>query len=558
MSFRFRPTGFLDIETDATVLPEQSDGKNVFCGDMAQLINLRTDRPGQLTTRYGSSRYTTATTTAADRIIEQDGSRYVFGGTKIYRDESQIKTATTAADWTLAQYRHVLEADDNIYATNGTDKYRIHEGTVNNWGIVAPVTNPNASATGSGSTYQVAITWARQTGTTVVAESNPSPISTIVTSGSTDVSEAVAPTDTQITHFRVYVSAAGGGVLYYAATGLVGATVTVTLPNAAGTAAPNDLDPPPANITCLGGPSNGYLFAGVGHRLFFCKPMEPEYWPTDYYIEVGAPQFPITAIVEMNTAIFIVTTTSIWQLYGSNPDTFYAAPLKSKAGAIRETGVEAVAGMGLFHIDEDGLYLWDGALDNKVTGRIGPIWRGETVGNIPGANLSAMGTCWIQTYRDKVFIGYPSGTETTPSRVIAMSMGSGRSSIYDYPANFVAACIDRQNTTLLVVDTSGYLWVLEDETLTTDNSATVAWEVESKAFTDTLVRFFPRNARYDIEVSGTATGSIKLEGVVTQSHAITGATRDIKKRLVSGCNGQRLSLNISGSGVSTIYGMEVS
>ena len=52
-----------------------------------------------------------------------------------------------------------------------------------------------------------------------------------------------------------------------------------------------------------------------------------------------------------------------------------------------------------------------------------------------------------------------------------------------------------------------------------------------------------------------AAGQVILEGAVHQSHTITGQ-RDVKKRLVTTGNGQRMALRLTGSGPVSIYAVE--
>lgn len=93
MSIIFRPTGSLDTNTDPSVLPEVSEGKDIVSGGMKRCKNLKMDRIGMLSTRDGSSKLNDSSSLINDPltlIVEQGGYRYVFASDEIYRNESLI------------------------------------------------------------------------------------------------------------------------------------------------------------------------------------------------------------------------------------------------------------------------------------------------------------------------------------------------------------------------------------------------------------------------------------------------------------------------------------
>lgn len=221
MTVFFNPTGTLNISWDAADLEGQSDGNNEQSGMMTRCKNLRVNQNGQLKTRDGT---TTVNATAMHQdiwLVEEMstlGTRYTFAGTTIYEDESSLETGLTSAQWSAIQYNAFNDTTKQIYALNGTDRKRITAGAVNEWGIAAPATAATLS-TGSGAgltgTYKARYTYVRKVGNAVVAESNPSPVSDpIVLADQSLVVNVTEPTDTQVTHIRLYRTL-NGGDLYY-------------------------------------------------------------------------------------------------------------------------------------------------------------------------------------------------------------------------------------------------------------------------------------------------------------------------------------------------------
>jgi hypothetical protein len=109
----FKPvSGSLDINTEPSDLPEQSDGINITSAAMVRCENLRLDRPGVLLTRDGSSKV--GSQIAEDAIItllvEQGGVRYEFlDNNMIFEDEVQITTGAKAQT-------PIFSPDEGVYA----------------------------------------------------------------------------------------------------------------------------------------------------------------------------------------------------------------------------------------------------------------------------------------------------------------------------------------------------------------------------------------------------------------------------------------------------------
>ena len=220
MSTFFSPDGSLNIAVDASDLPESGDGQSSHSGAMVRCKNMRTNEKGKAITRDGSAKLNaSAIETAIWWIEEQAGNRFAFAGTKIYENEASIATGLTSAQWAAIKYNAFNDTTDNIFALNGTDRKRIESSVAYEWGLEAPATAPTLTAgqtTGLTGQYNAKYTYVRKVGSNAVAESNPSPAAdnTVVLADQSLEVSVTQPSDTQVTHIRLYRTLAGGSVYF--------------------------------------------------------------------------------------------------------------------------------------------------------------------------------------------------------------------------------------------------------------------------------------------------------------------------------------------------------
>lgn len=555
--FKFDPNGALNIAADSDLLPDDA---------LTRCKNLRIDAAGKLKTRDGSEKINaTAIETAIWLLVEQGGNRYAFAGTKIYKNETSIATGLANAQWSAVKYNAFNDTTQQIYALNGTDRKRIEDEDVYEWGIEPPDAPTVAASTGTGLTgvYSAKITYCRKVGSTVVSESDPSDASgdtSALTNDSVLISWA-ASSDPQVTHVRVYRTAAGGSTYLHDQDVAIGtlSVDTTTADASLGDEVETDHDRPPLGSAVLGPTYNGILFIIKDNLLYFASAKQPEYWPTTNFIEVSTPQFPLKAGDFMNGQLYCFSKHEIYFIQGTGSSTFFPYPMKAKTGAQNIFGAVSVPGRGIFHTGPDGIYLFSGT-DQKITeGNLEPIFRGETVNGMAG--VSDMSTSWLFVFGNYLYFGYASDGYTYPTNVLVFNLVNSRLTYYVYNDGSAVEirCLvrDEANNRTLIGDNSGYVREIEKISQARDDTTEISWESESKEFTLATRKHFPRWNKYDVDASSAAscTGALILDGSVHQSHTITG-NRDVRRRLVDVNNGSRAAIRISGSGPATIYGAE--
>jgi len=498
-------------------------------------------------------------------IVEQGGARYEFAGSQIFRNETSIQSGTTDAQWSAIKYNAFNDTTQQVFAINGTDRKRISGSSVYEWGIDAPSDAPTVAATGTGLTgsYKVKYTYCRKVGSVVVAESNPSPesASQSLTNQSLRVTW-IASTDSQVTHVRIYRTFNGGLIYYHDQDLAIGAVTldTNTADGALGSEVATDHDRPPLGTVVVGPAFDGSVFMIKDNNLYSCKPKQPEYWPTDYYIEASTLQFPGKAGLFHNGQLFYLTKNDIFLMQGSSILNMIPIKQNAKTGAQGIFGAVSVKGKGIIHTGMDGLYLYSNA-DQKLTqGNFEPLFRGETVKGIPG--VSDMSTSWLHVFGNYLYFGYTSVGYDYPTNILIFNLDTLRISYYEYNDGSVISirCVatDETNTRLLAGDTVGFVRVLENKSVSTDSSTDIDWEVESMDYTLQTRRHFPRWAKYDVNASDAEScqAEIIVDGDSVQTHDITG-DRETRFRHITTCNGKRCSLKISGTGPASIYAAEL-
>jgi hypothetical protein len=215
------PSGDLNIAHDPSDLPEVADRTNLMSGAMVRCKNLRLDERGKARTRDGSAKLNaTAISTALTWLEVQGGTRYAFGGGNIYEDEVSLVSGLDTAAWSAIQYNAYNDTALNIFAMNGTDRKRVESGAVYEWGIAAPTIAPVLTVgSGKGLTgeYNAKYTYVRKVGTVVVAESDPSPAAdaTVILNDQSLAASVTQPSDTQVTHIRLYRTQDDGETYLY-------------------------------------------------------------------------------------------------------------------------------------------------------------------------------------------------------------------------------------------------------------------------------------------------------------------------------------------------------
>lgn len=547
----FKPTGTLNVTADPTIIGD---------GDMQRCKNLRIDKNGIAKTRDGKTALNSTAIAVAEKLIEQLGNRYALTS-NIYKNETSIASGVGgSAAWDAFLYNPYNSTTQSIYASNGTYQKRIEDTTVYKWGIAAPTTAPTiAVGAGTGLTgdYNAKYSYCRKEGSVVVSESNlSSAASAAVTLANQSLSVTwTASSDSQVTHVRVYRTLTDGSVYYHDQDIAIGTTTvdTSTADASLGTLAHSNHDEPPTGNILLGPNFNGVCFMLKDNRVYHCLAKQPDYWPASYYVEAGPIQRPLKSGVFYNNQLYVASETNLYQIAGTGPQTFFPVPQTgAEGGCLSRYGMLTVAKFGIFHVLNDGIYLFNASGDTKIThSQLDEIFRGNDAGPMPA--IDDLSNAWLIAFENRLYFGYAASNNTYPRHVIVYGLADKKVSYFDWEVEIATVGIDATNKRLLGADSSGYIYHLENGAMDTACS----WDIQTKDFTLSTRAHFPRWVKYDIDASNavSATGELFLDESSHQNHTLT-ENRSPRRRLIDIENGTRCSIRVSGSGRVSIYAIE--
>lgn len=497
-------------------------------------------------------------------IVEQNGDRYEFAGERIFRNEEVINSSITNAQWSAIKYNSFNDDNESIFALNGVDRKRITGTVVAEWGIEPPNAPTLATGvlTGLTGTYNAKITFCRKVSDSIVSESDPSSAGTEKALTNQSLSVSWTPsTDSQVTHVRLYRTLRNGSVYYHDQDIPISSSSvdSNTADGSLGDRVEFNHDRPPLGTKVIGPAYDGTCFILKDNKLYYCLAKQPEYWPTDFFVEVGSLQSPQVTGIFHEGQLYTFSKDDGFYIQGTGSTTFFPIKLNLLTGAQGTFGALSIKGKGIFHTGPDGIYLFSGT-DSKITSNnLNPIFRGEDTNGMPG--VSDMSTAWLHQVSNRLYFGYTSSGFDFPTNVIVLNLDNGRISYFEYNDGNVIEmrCIvtDIENSRLLVGCTDGFVRVIEDTTSTTDSDEDISWECQTKDFILQTRAHFPRWNKYDIDASSatSCTATTILDDETFSEHSITG-DRITKLRLLPTGNGRRQSTKLSGSGPISIYAVE--
>jgi len=518
-----------------------NDPRAIEDGELAIALNADFRQRGVVRSRDG--REPIYTSQGTDLIGSADGDVFSVG-TDVYRNGSALSTSITGVS--ALGVTKLQNVQNEVLLLSAQVNYKIDDNNVQTWGIAAPtvapvITDPGGAGGLSAGDYYYKYTYLRKSGTTIIHESNPSPVSLVYTTTTTDLLKVTftPSSDAQVTHVRIYRTLVNGSGtsdnFYYTGDEVAvtdGFSNDDTADSSLGALVETDNDPPPAtSLAAIAGPgADGVIFIATGNTLYFSKPYRPESFPAAYYVEVGVPYKAIKGVVDWGGLTYIFTTDTIYYLQGTDPATYYPVKTQASRGLAAPQAIVATE-KGILYLAYDGVYAFNGQSEVKLSSeKVDSLFRGETVNTVSPMSKTNLANCWIAYFNGKMFLGYPTATSTFPDRVLVYDFETFKFSIYNYGVSLKSVFVDTVNFRLLAGDTNGALWQLESGE--SDNGTAFTFKVRSKELSG-LSQQAPVLTRVDIQNAGGATVYTRWlsKGVAKQTFTLTDSVEQ-KRRIM--------------------------
>ena len=141
------------------------------------------------------------------------------------------------------------------------------------------------------------------------------------------------------------------------------------------------------------------------HFLYYSVTYEPETFPVQNYLEIGTPDAPIMALIELNGLLFVFTTKRVYEVLGAGSGVPTVIPTGVKHGLSAQFGWCCSENV-IYYISYDGIYAFSGGGSQYMSEPIEWIWNGKNLGPIPAMNPSQISNVFM-TYADhEVYVAY--------------------------------------------------------------------------------------------------------------------------------------------------------
>lgn len=319
--------------------------------------------------------------------------------------------------------------------------------------------------------------------------------------------------------------------------------------SALGTAVETDNDPPPEASWAF--EYGGCVFlcrdADNPHYLWYSKRFRPESFPTDQFLEIGSPDDPLQCGVAHAGLAGVFTRRNKHRILGNTISGFVATEAMSRRGTPAPLAV--VAGEhGVIFPARDGVFSTNFvAPDTELSKEIHPLFIGDTVNEMSPINWDAVTTMAGATWKNRYYLAYPSGSNTSPDRIAVLSFDTGKWYFYDHPMR--ALLVEEDVDQLVGGSADGFVYILEDGS--SDAESDISLDVETKNYygesTITKKLFFYFKVKADTD-SATLSVKFYIDDELVRTVSLTSSNAGALLRLPEGAMGSTWKVKITYTG----------
>lgn len=420
--------------------------------------------------------------------------------------------------WTnIKAVRITIEASSQITAS--FDKWKI-------WGDADHPLNDQKEG------YHYWETFAEVSSGNIINESPPSAVSTAVRcqAGQATITSTLTYTGAHqpTSLYRVYYRQGGliydayrlGSVAYSATNTYIDKQDDLTLSMKGPDALLNfDTDDLPNNVVCVSEPFYDRIVVGYINQISWSLPGLPGVFPPKSNTAVSHLGDEVYGLVVWPPGMIIVNRDSIYEWHGSNFEGDSQDWVLQRTGAGRgskasRTIIKTPYGVPI--LDYDGIYMYQPGQGVETPigwamDILGDAFRSAIVtikGNrTPSVNKGYIFTSCAAWAYNKLYIGVPTGSATTPNTIFVLDFATKKAWWYTYSYNFTSMFYNFAEDELLVGSTDGTIYSIENQLADVDSSGTlvpITWKVRTRTWTS------PSDARLEnISVEGAGTATVK-------------------------------------------------
>lgn len=517
--------------------------------ELAKAINADMNlSPGAIVSRLGSTVLNAAlnSTTSALPIRRQsliNGYRYQVEGTNLYRDFVSIGSQVLSLNYSTSFQGYTPQADTTLWAFIADDNIMQKDNgtTLVPWTMATPAPAPTVavgSAVGLTGTYMVCYTFVRKVSGAMVAESNPSVASAsiVLANQKLDISGLVVSTDTQVTHLRIYRTAANGSLFLFdqdIATTITSGTSSQADTSLGSALSLTDNSPPPLASAVTLWNETFWLTHDNAHPtyLWYSKRFNPESWPPAQFLSIGDASDPLQIAVPYGGLLGVFSRKTKYRVTGNNVTGYFPEEAMSRRGTAAYQAVLATE-YGVIFVARDGIWRTDfSSPDVNMSQAIFPLFVGETVNGLDPINWTAVGLMRAAFFKNRYFLTYPSGTNTSCDMVMVYSMDTEKWYFYkyDHAGGLGDLYHEEINNQLVGGDNSSALWILESGHK--DDTSAIILDCETRDFRGASkdVRKLFQFMRIDASTAGdTVTCALYVDDMLKTTQTFSSTSRTEK------------------------------
>ena len=333
----------------------------------------------------------------AHSLFEFNNLRFAGATTIFFRDGVSVKTGLTGDRLRFAKMPPTLGVEDSLFVTGGGDLFKINSsGTVTQWGIDAPLTNPSAAVGIAGvltGDYQYKITFTN-TATGTRSNSNPVAASVTLSSDKADLSSIPVSSDSQVDAREIWRTVSGGTSFFLLATIADNVTTIFTDngPDSAlsgATELPLDNTPPLDAFNGCVGPHGGRMWwfndstLGARGRISFSPEGRAE--AVEGNIDVSSDDDKINPVVSWKGVLYCFSPTTLFEVTGSGTEGIFTVNGIKGAPGTTQSFTVAETSDGIIYQGQNSIQIFNGIKSEPLNiGPIEGIFKGETLEDIIG------------------------------------------------------------------------------------------------------------------------------------------------------------------------------